>query len=259
MTPLAEVEHRMIHAIVGEAEDHGMPVFVTQGAMTGSERLEVYRSAYRSRLVECLTDDFPALRYALGEDPFARLCHAYIAAHPSRNASLTPFGQNMPAFVRAHYGERAERGAFLSDLARLEWAIVLAIHAKSAESLRPEVLAAVPPEGWDALRLVPCPWYAWLDLDYPVDAYYQAFRDDLTPPLPAPRGSTTVVLRDGLAIRRIGVSSGVRGLLRRLLWGEPLGVAMAELEPDADPGEVQASFQTWTASGLFSALDLRSS
>jgi hypothetical protein len=247
------MQHRMLDAIVNERGNEGLPVFVSQGAMTADERLDVYRSAYRSRLVECLADDYPALRHALGEEAFERLCHAYIAAHPSRSPSLNVFGRLLPRFVRGH---DALQGGFLSDLARLEWALVEAVHAPSSDAVSPEVVAQVPTEAWEGVRLLPCVWYAWLDFDYPADAYYQAFREDLDPALPDPLATTIVVLRDGLALRRVSVAPGLRVLLRRLLAQDPLGVATGELDPNVDPTLVQSSFQTWVASGLFSGLQL---
>ena len=123
--------------------------------------------------------------------------------------------------------------------------------------MHPDAVALVPPDAWGGARLIPCPWYAWLDLQYPVDTYYQGFRDGLTPCAPEPTATTTVVLRDGLAIRRINVSPRLRGLLRRLLGSETLGAAMGELAADVDGDDVQASFQTWIASGLFSGICAR--
>src|SRR5215510_9534150 len=61
-------------------------------------RLGIYHSAYRSRLVECLTDDYPALQHALGHARFHALCLQYIAEFPSRAPNLNAFGEHMPAF-----------------------------------------------------------------------------------------------------------------------------------------------------------------
>ena len=43
----------------------------------------VYRNAYVLRLVEVLTEDYEQLHAYLGDAGFAKLAHAYIAAHLS--------------------------------------------------------------------------------------------------------------------------------------------------------------------------------
>ena len=127
---------------------------------------------------------------------------------------------------------------------------------RATPALDPAALTQVPEGRWGDIRLGPCAWYRWLDFEYPVDRYYQAFRDDLEPSVPAAMPTTTVVLRDAFAIRRIDVAPTTRELLRRLLAGATLGNAMSSLEPDVDGAEVQQSFQTWVASALFSTISL---
>jgi hypothetical protein len=63
-----------------EEADHRL----TAGPKLGPrERLDVYRHAYVARLIECLADDYPVLKVALGDDAFDALCRGYIARFPS--------------------------------------------------------------------------------------------------------------------------------------------------------------------------------
>src|SRR5262249_8536109 len=51
---------------------------------TSSERMEIYRRAYRARLIDCLLDDYPALANALGTE--SKACFGrYVAEYPSRS------------------------------------------------------------------------------------------------------------------------------------------------------------------------------
>ena len=70
--------------------------------MTAAERLAIYRDGYRARLVECLADDYPAVRHLLGAEAFEAIAHAYVDKHPSRSPNLNAFGRLMPAFLAAH-------------------------------------------------------------------------------------------------------------------------------------------------------------
>lgn len=73
---------------------------VTPGPRLGAaERVEIYRDGYRARLVECLADDYAAVRSAIGADAFEAAARGYIDAYPSRSPSLNAFGRAMPDFL----------------------------------------------------------------------------------------------------------------------------------------------------------------
>ncbi len=86
-----------------------------------SERVEVYRYAYRARMIEALAEDFPRVRSHLGNEPFENLVMRYLQASPSIYASLSEISRDFPAFVA---GE-VNRDGYVGDLARFEWATVL--------------------------------------------------------------------------------------------------------------------------------------
>jgi hypothetical protein len=232
--------------------------WLTDGpSLTAAERLAIYGEGYFARLVECLADDYPALRHFLGEEPFESLARAYIDAFPSRSPSLNAYGARMAAFCRT----RAESWApFAADLARLEWALVEVIHAPSAPGLAADELAAVPAERWKTARLTPSPTLRLLDFDYPVNDYYQAFRDGLAPALPARTPSSTVVYRRGLPVTRRGLEPLAAMLLEDLISGCPLDSAVAELERRSGGRsdiveKLPLWLGSWVASGFFATLD----
>ncbi len=71
----------------------------------------VYRHAYVARLAEILDDDYEQLHAYLGDQAFAKLVKAYIAANPSDQRSARWFGRHLPAFVRRQRDVRqASRG-----------------------------------------------------------------------------------------------------------------------------------------------------
>jgi hypothetical protein len=85
--------------------------------MSGFERLEIYARQYWFRVLDCLHDDYPALRAFLGQRRFHALCREYLARHPSSSWTLRNLGSRLPEFIR----ENAAR-----DVARVEWAQTLA-------------------------------------------------------------------------------------------------------------------------------------
>jgi hypothetical protein len=224
--------------------------------LTPAERLQIYREGYRSRLVECLADDYPAVRYLLGNSTFETIAHAYIDRHPSRSPNLNAFGRCFPAFLAAGH---AGVGTFAPELAQLEWAIVEAIHAEASPPLTLERLESMAPEQWAAAVLVPAASVRVLRFAHPVDSFYQAFRDDQRPVAPAVASSATLVHRRGWVVWRSELTPAMARLLEAIQGGSPLGAALAssiESEDTAVQASITRWFQEWVSGGVFTAVEL---
>jgi hypothetical protein len=198
--------------------------------MSARERLEIYRSGYRSRLVECLLDDYPVLAETLGEERFEALCHAYVDRHPSSSPSLNAFGRKMPAFCRD------KEGLFASELAALEWALVEVLHAATPPSLDLATLQAIPMEAWAGVRLIKGEAVRLLEFEHPVNAYYQARRVGEKPEVPAPSKTATAIYRQGLTLWRLDLTPAMTRVLSALLDGETIGEALGRMDPGLGRG-----------------------
>jgi hypothetical protein len=221
-------------------------------SLSALERVQIYRDAYRERLVECLIDDYPALEYALGSEVFAQLCREYIAAHPSRSPSLNFFGKRMAAFCRSREGWELRR--FAGDLAALEWALVEVLHAKFEPSVTQEALSRLTSAAWVQARFVPSQAVRVVRSHYPVNSYLQAFRKDERPEIPAPRRAVTVVWRQDLTVWRRELDRLEANVLTRLLSGVPIARALRAIEGSAanrDPNPVAGWFRRWVSDGFF--------
>jgi hypothetical protein len=228
--------------------------WVTSGKLPSAERIAVYQRAYFSRLVECLRDDYPALAHALGADAFEASCLAFIQAHPPASASLNHYGAPFADFCAARPGPHT---AFASELARLEWAVVECIHADAERCLDARELGAISEQQWSLARLIPSPAARLLATSYPVHAYYRAFLDGEQPEPPALEATTIAVCRRGDPVRRLEVDPRFAGFLRRLMSGELLASALADMPADESvPGELQRALSEWVACGLFAGVVL---
>ncbi|HET9930506.1 MAG TPA: DNA-binding domain-containing protein [Polyangiaceae bacterium] len=215
--------------------------------MSARACLEVYRESYASRLVECLADDYPAVQFHLGAAQFEVLAASYVVAHPSRSPSLNYFGREFAAFCRA-------RGdVFVAELAELEWAMVEAIHASDAEALSLERLAQLPADEWALARFTPNASLRLLEFTHPVNAFYQAYRDELPPPTPVDERTWMAVCRLGTSVWRFDLCSARFGLLEQLSRGVPLGEALerAGSRDGVSPDDVLAWFAKWIQDGFF--------
>lgn len=120
------------------------------GSFNAEARLGIYENAFVGRLIEALSDTYPALRDALGQCAFAELTQAFIARTPPSHFSVRYFGSDLSTFMATRFAGDEARG--LKDLARLEWSLGEVFDAADAETLAPADLAAHAPETWGALH-----------------------------------------------------------------------------------------------------------
>lgn len=141
-------------------------------ALSAADGLAIYHNAYRARLLEALREDYPALLQGLGDDPFERLAHAYLQAHPSSHFSLRWLGARLADFIDAYLD--AAQGAPLAELARLEWAFTLAFDAAAGEPLTLQCMAALPAANWPGLQVRLLPSVQWQVCRYNSLALWRA-------------------------------------------------------------------------------------
>ena len=142
----------------------------------------VYRNAYVARLAEIVGEDYEQLHAYIGDQAFAKLVAAYIAAHPSDQRSARWFGRHLPAFVReaSTYAKNPE----IAELAELEKALADAFDGPDAEPLRVEALASIPPEAWPKLVFKPHPTAIRLSFRTNAADIWSALKSETAPPKP---------------------------------------------------------------------------
>jgi hypothetical protein len=218
---------------------HDADSLIEGGRLPATERLAIYRDGYFARLSECLADDYPSVRDALGAVVFDDLCRDFIALHPPRSASLNHYGAPFAAYC----ARRAEawHGA-IADLARLEWALVGAIHADAERVLRAEDLARLTPGDWERLRLCPSPALRVLTLEYPVARYFQQRAQGERPKLPSRRRRNLLaVCRRDTDLWRVRLEPALAPVLSALCAGQPLPRAIALLADGPRRGKCEPS------------------
>lgn len=132
--------------------------------MSGFERLQIYARQYWFRLLDCLYDDYPALRVFLGERRFHKLCRDYLAQHPSTSWTLRNLGSELPAFISDPKAR---------DVARVEWAQTLAFDEALKKPLRIEDLLGADPS---TLRLGLQPCVVLVKTEHAIDHFITAMK-----------------------------------------------------------------------------------
>jgi len=226
-------------------------------SLTAAERVGVYHGMYLLRMVEALETDYPAIRYALGEEAFLELVRAYVARYPSRSYTLNRLGDRLPQF----FLDEPDRpdSAFLHDLARAELAITEVFDEQESPVLSAEALRDVTETGWPAVRLRPIRAFRLLALRHPVRGHLEAAKHGRPVPRPRRRASFVAVYRRDLSVFRLELNRSEHAMLSALAAGGPLGEALAagarELRQSRREKAVFRAFRTWIAEGMFSAID----
>jgi hypothetical protein len=141
--------------------------------LSSFERLEIYNRQYWFRLLDCLYEDYPGLRAVLGERKFLKLTIAYLARYPSDSFALRDLGSRLEQFLREEPQWSAPREALALDMARFEWAQVVAFDALARPPITTDEILDTPSA---ELRLEIQPYVSLLALRYAVDHFLIALK-----------------------------------------------------------------------------------
>lgn len=227
--------------------------------------LRVYQHAYTARLIGALRDNFGVLPQVMGDEAFDALASAYVAAHPSRHASIRWFGDKLPEFMRE--SEALVPHPALVDLARMEWALRSAFDAANGGTLDPASLAAITADQWPRLTFIALPSVQLLAMQWAIEPVWRAMQSadadsGEEPQLPEPveHEHALLIWRQGLENRWRSIDTMQADLLRAAMAGSNFG-ELCELAA-TQVGEQQAAaaavgaLQSWLADGLLQQLQV---
>jgi hypothetical protein len=224
--------------------------------------LDVYRHAYRARLVAALTDNYTVLARALGDEAFDALGRAYIDARPSRHPSIRWFGHELAGFM-AEAGDDLVPHASLVDFATMDWALRGAFDAAEAPLLEPATLAALGPDDWAGLVLHLHPSARRVRLGHAIEPAWRLLREwepesgagqpDL--PEPEPHEHTLLTWRQAGETRWRSLEPLEATLLQAVADGAPFALLCEGAAANLDDAEAAApavvsALQRWLADGL---------
>lgn len=234
-------------------------VFAGDDRLPAVERLDIYANMYFFRLLDCLAEDFPKVRAALGPERFHNLVTDYVLRHPSEHPSLRYLGRKLPEFVAGH--EPSSGFPFLGDLARLEWTRAEVFDAPDSTTLSRAALSRLPQESVGEARFRFVPAFALLRFDHEVVRYWRALddagaapADPAAVPHPARRKTAARVWRKDLVVYHAGLDEEETHALELALQGETLGricqVLAAGLSPAQATERAGRMIQAWIEDGI---------
>lgn len=230
-----------------EAIDPGAIVLGTP-ALDARTRVRIYADMFVWRLIDALRDDFPKLSVLLGDGHFYAMAEEYLVAHPSRHASLSELGSELPGFLGRWSGAGARED--LADLASLEWARAKVFEEANVEAASPEQLREMGADQLPQVRLRFIPAFRVVSLTHDLAALWQALDEGAKAGPPAPRRGTVAVWRKDFEVFHAAIDADEARAVALSLSGESLGVVCEAFAERADA--VDAAFRaisSWFADG----------
>ena len=251
---LAEMQ-RLFHQLASrapgsEAIDPAL-LFTGTAELDSSARIGIYADMFIWRQIDALRDDFPKLARVFGDGPFYAMAEDYLREHPSRHASLSELGRELPAFLRVWLGEGARSDLF--DLASLEWARAKVFEEANVEPAPPEKLRAIGAGELPQLCLSFVPALRLIEVGHDLEALWE---DGARPGPPSPRRQSIAVWRKAFEVLHAPIDDDEAKALALARSGEPLGVVCEAFAQRADA--VEAAFRaisSWFVEGWIRSLE----
>jgi putative DNA-binding protein len=188
------------------------------------KRYNVYRNNVTVSLIDALAAIFPATQRITGVEFFRAMARFHIRETPPTSPLLFEYGRDFPSFIE-HY-EYAQAMPWLPDVARLERAWLDAYHAADADTLTPEVLAAVPSERLADTIFIAHPSTRIVRSNFAAVAIFVANRaEGLVGPVNVSEPEDAVITRPDLDVVVRRLPDGGAVFLTHLASGETLGEA----------------------------------
>jgi hypothetical protein len=210
MSTLRELQAQIRVAML-DGDEREAAATVHHDELGPSARLAVYRHHVLTSLTAVLESTYPVVARLVDPRFFRFAADRYIRAQPPTGPCLFEYGGSFGDFLEAF--EPTRHLAYLPDVARLEWAMNVALHAPDAApidsaGLRSGAAVTLHP----SLTLITSPW--------PIDVIWHANQPDATD-LTVDLGAGAVRLQvwragDDVVFRRLGAGAlAVRDALLR--------------------------------------------
>lgn len=178
---LRQLQREMQRDLFGSAST--ISGWIAETAPLATEaRLDIYRHAYVSRLIETLTDHYPVLHAILGDEDFGALGASFVRAHPSVHRSIRWYGRDIAEFLGTHLPYQEQ--PILAEIARFEWTLAEAFDSADADVIGRAALEAVQPADWADLTFSFHPSVRRLAFEWNTVAAWKALTADTDPPQP---------------------------------------------------------------------------
>lgn len=217
-----------------------------------ADRMSVYRHTVVGGLTDVIVATFPMLHKLVGDDFLRKAAREYVCSNPPVKSCLNFYGATFPAFIERY--EPAKHLAYLSGIARLEWAWEEAQHATDDHPLLAEALITIPHDQLPALKLPLRDSVRFIRSSYPLHDivdFCRADGDGQPPNMSAKNDHFFMVFRPMLHVQLRKIDAGEFAFLTALSSGQNITEA-AEMAFNSMPiFDLTAVLQRNLSLGIF--------
>jgi hypothetical protein len=225
MSLLSELQRDFCDALL--SSEQPFPALLSEIAddRLALQRFQVYRNNFIILNGDAIADMYPVVKRLVGDEAFRMLATAYVRNHPPMERTLLLYGALFADFL-ATIPELSGL-AYLSDVARLEFAWTAAYHATDERPLMAEQIARLSSDDIADLHLQPHNSLQLLASDYPIHRIWMVNQNDPQDVvISLDEGpSRLAVIRPQSEVEVRELSIGEFELLRCLVDGKPVGQA----------------------------------
>ncbi len=210
------------------------------------DRISIYANSYFWRLNEVMSHEYPTVSQILGEELFSNVVKDYVTHHPSTFYSLNRLSEQFPQYLQSEVKDIPHK-EFVATVATVERAMEDVFDEKYKERVPFETFQNIPTEQWGDIHLQFNPALHLFELDYPVNDYMTAVRENRQMKIPPAEKTCVVVYRCNYSIWREDLDQTRYLLLSRLKSGESLGASVeaCALLPDVEFDTLTTNLGEW--------------
>jgi hypothetical protein len=171
MSSLLELQSAFRTALLGE-DDAQAAAAIVNDDIGAAARLSIYRHHVFTTLTAALEATCPVVCRLVDRRFFGWLAERHIREHPPSGPCLVEYGADFADFIATF--PACAHLPYLPDVARLEWALNVALHAPEAESVALETLRGIDDAALGRLRLRLHPSVLMLASPWPIAAIWRA-------------------------------------------------------------------------------------
>ena len=248
----------LLRSALWEAEIPQWLGVIAGDGLAPAARLQIYQHHILTSLTEALQATYPVVCRLVDARFFAYAADTYRRQHPPEAPCLWEYGAHFPAFLATFPPCRDL--VYLADVARLEWAHNVALHAEERLPMAADALRQIPAEHVACLTFQCHPALTLLGSPWPIDQIWRAHQADADL-------AAAIDLRAGgvrLEIFRGAETVGFRTLApalyafrAALATGHALGTAVEAALAVAEDFDVRRALADFLADGMVIGVTLR--
>lgn len=214
---------------------------------SAKNKLSVYINAYRIRLEESITEDFPVLKKYLGEEKFKILVNDFVKNTTSTHYNLAKYSQKLLSFTK----KKLHKDKFSQEICELESSILEIYDQEETTPLSSEDLKNFTEKDLFNSRLLPRKALKLHKFSYQINQFYQDTMDNNVNAKKNKEDSYLVVFRDKNKIWRMPMEKNEFIILRKIFSGKRIGEAL-ESSTANNPDDIKKWFSRWISNNILS-------